>query len=111
MNPETLDAILDAGKAEILHGKPYKLLKPDKQMADEIEKKARRTRFEMTWGDIAEATIPGDKPHFQGLIPLSTWQNLGEKLGFDYGTVQRVPGKNIRFFTAEKLEKETRNES
>ena len=28
------------------------------------------------------------------------WQHLGEKMGFDYMTVQPIPGKGQRHFTA-----------
>ena len=32
------------------------------------------------------------------------WQALGEKMGFDYMTVQPIEGKGTRFFTAVPLE-------
>jgi hypothetical protein len=33
------------------------------------------------------------------------WQRLGEKMGFDYMTVQPIPGKGQRHFTAVEGEK------
>lgn len=35
------------------------------------------------------------------------WESLGKELGFDYNTVQPVPGKPSTFFTAEPLTENT----
>jgi hypothetical protein len=34
------------------------------------------------------------------------WENLGKKMGFDYMTVQPIPGKALSFFSAVPLESE-----
>lgn len=38
------------------------------------------------------------------------WAELGKKLGFDYMTVQPIPGKGQRFFSAVPSENETQRE-
>ena len=38
------------------------------------------------------------------------WERLGKKMGFDYMTVQPVPGKGSRFFTAVPSETETQKQ-
>lgn len=68
-----------------------------------------RTNYEMTEADLAKI-LDACKPTIVMKIGNSTdsspqenanraWQQLGEKMGFDYMTVQPAPGGD-RFFTA-----------
>jgi hypothetical protein len=70
-----------------------------------------RKEFEMTDAELKEI-IDASKPVpyivIGNILPSSpqenanrAWQRLGYKLGFDYLTVRPVPGKSVKFFTAE----------
>lgn len=75
-----------------------------------------RTNYEMTETDlkeILEACKPVPAIMIGGYVPSSpqenanrAWQRLGEKMGFDYMTVQPIPGRGERFFTAVPSETE-----
>ena len=69
-----------------------------------------RTNYEMTEDDLA-AILRACKPTPVMMIGGTTsrspqenanaaWSRLGEKMGFDYTTVQPAQGKGDRFFTA-----------
>lgn len=80
-----------------------------------------RTNYEMTEADL-EAILAACKPVVAimvgGYAPSSqqenannAWAALGKKMGFDHMTVQPIPGKGNRFFTAVPSEtEEARNE-
>lgn len=69
--------------------------------------------FEMSEDDLAQildACKPTPGMFLSGGQPMAgtpqenanrAWRRLGEKLGFDYMTVQPVPSKGQRFFVAE----------
>jgi len=73
-----------------------------------------RREYEMTKEQldrILEASKPVVYMVIGGIPPRSpqenanaAWASLGRELGFDYMTVQPVPGKDSRFFTAEERE-------
>ena len=70
-----------------------------------------RREYEMTeeqMNRLLEASKPVIYMIIGGMPPSSpqenanaAWNDLGRELGFDYMTVQPVPGKSNRFFTAE----------
>ncbi len=72
-----------------------------------------RERFEMTDGDLAtlmDACKPTPVMFTSGGNPMSStpqenanraWGQLGEKMGFKSITVQPIPGKSTKCFTAE----------
>jgi hypothetical protein len=76
-----------------------------------------RKEFEMTEEDLRallEACRPTPAMFLSGGTPMfdtpqenanRAWQRLGEKMGFDYLTVQPVPGKGQRTFSAVTVEK------
>lgn len=76
-----------------------------------------RVNYEMTEADLSallEACKPVPYIVVGGYAPRSpqetanaAWNSLGEKMGFDYTTVQPVPGKGNRFFSAVPTENET----
>lgn len=78
-----------------------------------------RTNYEMTQEDldrILDACKPTPVMFLSGGLPMggsqqenanSAWQSLGEKMGFDYMTVQPITGKGNRFFTAVPSENAT----
>ncbi len=69
-----------------------------------------RTEYEMTQQDLdtlmeAMKPVPAimlqcGNPPSQQENANSAWQRLGEKMGFDYNTVQPIGGKGVRFFSA-----------
>ena len=71
-----------------------------------------RKEFEMTeqeLGELLEACKPTPAMFLSGGMPMGgtpqenanrAWQHLGEKLGFDFMTVEPVSGKGQRHFTA-----------
>lgn len=77
-----------------------------------------RTNYEMTEDDLAkllDAMKQTPVMFITGGIPIGgstqenanrAWQSLGEKMGFDYMTVQPISGKGNRFFTAIPTETE-----
>lgn len=76
-----------------------------------------RKEFEMTEEDLKElleACRPAPAMFLGGGTPMfgtpqenanRAWQHLGEKMGFDYMTVQPISGKGQRHFTALAVEK------
>ena len=74
-----------------------------------------QTEFEMTDEDLAallDASKPTPAMWLSGGIPMyrtpqenanCAWGRLAEKMGFKQTTVQPVPGKGQKFFTAEPL--------
>ena len=71
-----------------------------------------RTKYGMTEEDLArilDASKPTPLMYLTGGIPMSgsqqeranaAWAELGLKMGFDSTTVQPIPGKGNRFFSA-----------
>ena len=80
-----------------------------------------RTNYEMTEDDL-KSLLDACKPtvcikigSYEGSSPQENanraWQSLGEKMGFDYMSVQPQEGKGMRFFSAVPSENQTqRNE-
>jgi hypothetical protein len=76
-----------------------------------------RKDYEMTEEDLMElldAFKPTPAMFLSGGTPMfgtpqenanRAWQRLGEKMGFDYMTVQPISGKDQRHFTAIVVEK------
>jgi hypothetical protein len=70
-----------------------------------------RKEFELTqeqFDELMAASQPVPYIVVGGHPPMSpqesanrAWKKLGEELGFEYMTVQPVPGKSTHFFTAE----------
>ena len=76
-----------------------------------------RINYEMTEEDLEEI-LETCKPVPMIMLQCGTppsvqenanraWRRLGEKMGFDYDTVQPVVGKGSRFFTAVPSETKT----
>lgn len=77
-----------------------------------------RREYEMSEDDLAElldASKPTPAMWGSNGVPFfgtqqenanRAWCALGERMGFDYTTVQPAAGKGQRFFTAEQTEKE-----
>lgn len=74
------------------------------------------TNYEMTEDDLKtllDACKPTPAIMIGGYSPAtpqenanSAWANLGEKMGFDWNTVQPIQGKGTRFFSAVPTEPE-----
>ena len=72
-----------------------------------------RQTFELIDEDLVallDASKPTPAMFLSGGVPMCgtpqenanhAWQRLGDKLGFDTRTVQPIPGKGQKFFTAE----------
>ena len=73
---------------------------------------ASRVEFEMAEEDLAGIVkacqpvpyiiVGGHAPRSQQENANAAWEYLGNKLGFDFMTVEPVPDKGVRFFTAER---------
>jgi len=73
-----------------------------------------KVEYEMTEEDLKDllaACKPVPCMMIGGITPASpqenanrAWRELGAKMGFDWQTVQPIPGKGTRFFTAVPLE-------
>ena len=76
-----------------------------------------RTNYEMTQEDL-DVILDACKPVPMIMLHIGTpsspqenancaWAALGKKMGFDYMTVQPIPGKGTKFFSAVPSENET----
>lgn len=76
-----------------------------------------RTNYEMTEADL-EKILDACKPVPMIMLHIETpsspqenanraWAELGQRMGFDAMTVESIPGKGNRFFTAVPTENET----
>lgn len=80
-----------------------------------------RANYEMTEDDLAallDACKAVPAMMIGGSVPSSpqqnandAWARLGKKMGFDSKTVQPIPGKGTRFFTAVPSETEEQREA
>ena len=71
-----------------------------------------RTEYEMSEDDLEkllEACKPTPVMFLTGGVPIGgtpqenanhAWERLGQEMGFDFNTVQPIPGKGQRFFSA-----------
>lgn len=79
-----------------------------------------RTNYEITEDELKElleACKPTIAIQIGNYSPASpqenanrAWRQLGEKIGFDYETVQPISGKGYRFFSAIPSENDTQRE-